>query len=456
MAVLGCALIGSAVRADLPIGLARSRPVNHSARFTAIGAWCGYTARRWRARPVRSLGERIQACQPSAEAYSRTPLARALPGVRTWLVDAGTARSTASLARARPECSSEGTGSGRGRAPRGPESGARTRGEAVSRPTARDRGRRVCRGDSPTGLAGARSRARRRAGARLRWCCSEASPGVGKSTLALQLAAALGAARPGSCTSPGEESPEQVRLRADRLPAASRVDLLRAGRDAASRRLAAPWRDPRDPALVRRRLDPDSCATDRVGIGAGFRRSGARDVPRCWRPRPRRPSGAALCAGRVTSRKKARLAGPRVLEHLVDVVLNFEGDRGQAFRLLRSSKEPFRVDRGSGRVQHGGRPDLEGVVDNPSELLLAERQAVGPSGSCIVPIVEGSRAPCWSSSRPWWRPPATARRDARAIGDGRRPSRAAARRTRSAEWRRHARRERRLRERRRWRRAGSL
>jgi DNA repair protein RadA/Sms len=100
-----------------------------------------------------------------------------------------------------------------------------------------------------------------------------------------------------------------------------------------------------------------------------------------------RASGAALILiGHVT--KEGTLAGPRVLEHLVDVVLGFEGDRGQAFRLLRASKNRFGSTQEVGvfRMTEAG---LEGVA-NPSELFLAQRRTGAP-GSCIAPLVEGTR-----------------------------------------------------------------
>jgi len=100
-----------------------------------------------------------------------------------------------------------------------------------------------------------------------------------------------------------------------------------------------------------------------------------------------RAQGAALIlVGHVT--KDGAVAGPRVLEHLVDVVLQFEGDRGHAFRLLRAHKNRF----GSTREVGVFRMADEGLVtvENPSELFLAERRGGAP-GSCIVPLVEGTR-----------------------------------------------------------------
>jgi DNA repair protein RadA/Sms len=100
----------------------------------------------------------------------------------------------------------------------------------------------------------------------------------------------------------------------------------------------------------------------------------------------RASSAALLLVGHVT--KEGTLAGPRVLEHLVDVVLSFAGDRGHSHRVLRALKN-----------RHGSTQEV-GVfamaeaglapVANPSELFLAERRAGAP-GSCVVPLLEGTR-----------------------------------------------------------------
>ena len=95
---------------------------------------------------------------------------------------------------------------------------------------------------------------------------------------------------------------------------------------------------------------------------------------------------ALVLVGHVT--KEGTLAGPRVLEHLVDVVLSFEGERGHPFRLLRATKNRFGSTQEVGVFTMGER-GLD-VVENPSELFLAERHAGAP-GSCIVPVLEGSR-----------------------------------------------------------------
>jgi DNA repair protein RadA/Sms len=97
--------------------------------------------------------------------------------------------------------------------------------------------------------------------------------------------------------------------------------------------------------------------------------------------------GAPLVlVGHVT--KDGALAGPRVLEHLVDVVLTFEGDRGHPYRVLRATKNRFGATDEIGVFTHEERGLV--AVENPSELFLAERRAGAP-GSCVVPVIEGTR-----------------------------------------------------------------
>jgi DNA repair protein RadA/Sms len=205
-------------------------------------------------------------------------------------------------------------------------------------------------------------------------------PGIGKSTLALQLAAGLRSAGPFLYVT-GEESPEQLRLRAERLPEIPEDAIVLA--ETRVEALAEPWRA-LAPAVVL--VDSiQTMATDRVesapGSVAQVRESAALLAAAA------KSCGAALILiGHVT--KEGLLAGPRVLEHLVDVVLAFEGDRGQAFRLLRASKNRFGSTQEVGvfRMTEAG---LEGV-ENPSELFLAQRRPGAP-GSCIAPLVEGTR-----------------------------------------------------------------
>ncbi|MDH3213852.1 MAG: DNA repair protein RadA [Myxococcales bacterium] len=205
-------------------------------------------------------------------------------------------------------------------------------------------------------------------------------PGVGKSTLALQLAAGVRASGAVFYVT-GEESPEQLRLRANRLPSAPEDMWVLA--ETRVEALADPWRE-RRPAVVL--VDSiQALATDRVESAPGS----VAQVRECaaMLAAAAKASGAALVLiGHVT--KEGVLAGPRVLEHLVDAVLTFEGDRSHAFRLLRARKNRYGSTREVGvfSMTEGG---LEGVA-NPSELFLSERRTGAP-GSCIAPLVEGTR-----------------------------------------------------------------
>src|SRR5439155_18180405 len=93
-----------------------------------------------------------------------------------------------------------------------------------------------------------------------------------------------------------------------------------------------------------------------------------------------------ILVGHVT--KEGSIAGPRVLEHLVDTVLFFEGDRSHAYRLLRAQKNRFGSTNEIGVFEMGGSGLLE--VRNPSALFLAERPR-DSSGSAVVALMTGSR-----------------------------------------------------------------
>ncbi len=235
-------------------------------------------------------------------------------------------------------------------------------------------------------------------------------PGVGKSTLALQLAAKVRALGRGVLYVTGEESAEQLRLRAERLGDVPGDVLVLA--ETRVEALAEPWRE-HEPALVV--VDSiQTLHTDRVesapGSVAQVRESAA------LLANTAKGQGAALVLiGHVT--KEGILAGPRVLEHLVDVVLGFEGDRTHAHRILRAAKNRF------GSTQEIGvfRMDEAGLagVENPSELFLAERRPSAP-GSCVAPLVEGTR-PMLVEIQALVAPAGygTARRTALGIDDGR-------------------------------------
>src|SRR5262249_45219371 len=207
-----------------------------------------------------------------------------------------------------------------------------------------------------------------------------AGPGVGKSTLGLQLAARA-RTRGRVLYVTGEESPEQLRLRAGRLADLPR-DLLVVS-ETRVEALAEPWRE-HAPAIVV--VDSiQTLRTDRVESAPGSVAQ-VRESAALLAATAKAQGTALVLVGHVT--KEGLVAGPRVLEHMVDAVLSFEGDRGHAFRILRASKNRY------GSTQEVGVFAMTGAgleaVENPSELFLAERR-VGAPGSCIVPLVEGTR-----------------------------------------------------------------
>jgi DNA repair protein RadA/Sms len=207
-------------------------------------------------------------------------------------------------------------------------------------------------------------------------------PGIGKSTLALQVAAALAQDGAPVAYVSGEESIDQIRLRAARL-----------GLSAAPVQLAAATSvgdvvATLDHADAPRLVIVDSIQTMYVeGIDSApgsvtQLRSSAHELIRFAKRR-----GAALfLIGHVT--KDGQIAGPRLLEHAVDAVLYFEGERGHQFRILRAVKNRFGAANEIGVFEMGEAGLAE--VRNPSALFLAEREA-GVSGAAVFAGMEGSR-----------------------------------------------------------------
>jgi DNA repair protein RadA/Sms len=206
-------------------------------------------------------------------------------------------------------------------------------------------------------------------------------PGVGKSTLVLQALASI-AARGAACLYvTAEESSRQVALRAERLGVTSPSLWLVA--ETSLPRVVAHI-DAVGPGVVvvdsiQTIHDPDlGSAAGAVGQvrGCAQRLVGeakARGV-------------SVVLVGHVT--KEGGLAGPRVLEHLVDTVLSFEGERHHALRLLRAVKHRFGSTHELGLFEMG-ESGLAGVPD-PSALFLADRQA-GVAGSVVAPVLDGQR-----------------------------------------------------------------
>jgi DNA repair protein RadA/Sms len=189
-------------------------------------------------------------------------------------------------------------------------------------------------------------------------------PGVGKSTLGLQVAGRVQQGGRKVLYVSGEESPAQIRLRADRLESVpGAVRLLAETRVEA---LLRHWDELAPDLVLIDSIQTMQC--DRVESAPGSVAQ-VRESAALLAAAARRTGAVLLLIGHVT--KDGSLAGPRLLEHLVDVVLDFEGDRDRAFRLLRASKNRFGSTQEVGvfRMEAGGLV----VVENPSEHFLAER-----------------------------------------------------------------------------------
>ena len=206
-------------------------------------------------------------------------------------------------------------------------------------------------------------------------------PGIGKSTILLQAAARVSAARRVLYVS-GEEAVEQVRLRALRLGLADAPLALAAA--TALRDILGGIEAERDAALV----VIDSIQTvwlDSLDSAPGTVsqvRACAAELSRVAKSR----GFALVLIGHVT--KEGTLAGPRVLEHMVDATLYFEGDRGHQFRILRAVKNRFGATDEIGVFEMTGEGLME--VANPSALFLAERRG-NVAGSSVFAGMEGTR-----------------------------------------------------------------
>lgn len=206
-------------------------------------------------------------------------------------------------------------------------------------------------------------------------------PGIGKSTLLLQALASLAERQVRVLYVSGEESAQQVRLRAERL-GTLQPSLWFVG-ETDLHAVVGHLDDVAPVVLVvdsiQTMSDPD--LTSSAGSVAQVRDCAARLV------REAKARGTAtVLVGHVT--KDGGLAGPRVLEHVVDTVLSFEGERHHALRLLRAVKHRFGStdELGLFEMTDAG---LVGLPD-PSKLFLADRRP-GVSGSVVVPTIEGHR-----------------------------------------------------------------
>jgi DNA repair protein RadA/Sms len=204
-------------------------------------------------------------------------------------------------------------------------------------------------------------------------------PGVGKSTLVLQLAAKVAASQPVLYVS-GEESAAQIKLRAERLGLAGAKLELMCETDAAG--IAATLHE-RDYGLV----VVDSIQTMSVDQLAGAAGSVGQITAstQTLMAATKQCHTAMIVIGHVT--KEGNIAGPKILEHLVDVVLYLEGDRYGQFKALRGVKNRFGSTDEVGIFEMTGQGLSE--VASPSASLLAERQP--GAGSVVLATLEGSR-----------------------------------------------------------------
>ncbi|MET0145127.1 MAG: DNA repair protein RadA [Ilumatobacteraceae bacterium] len=203
-------------------------------------------------------------------------------------------------------------------------------------------------------------------------------PGIGKSTLLLQLLAWW----PGpTLYLSAEESPQQVRARAERLNV-GRPDLWISAETSLAGVIDAI--DRVAPGLVV--VDSIQTITDRRLSSSAGSVAQVRECAQQLVVEAKRRGVAIVLVGHVT--KDGALAGPRVLEHVVDTVLSFEGERHHALRLLRAVKHRFGSTEELGLFEMTG-TGLAGVPD-PSKLFLADRRERVP-GSVVVPAMEGRR-----------------------------------------------------------------
>ncbi|MGC2116115.1 MAG: DNA repair protein RadA, partial [Pseudolabrys sp.] len=207
-------------------------------------------------------------------------------------------------------------------------------------------------------------------------------PGIGKSTLLIQATAALARAGHRVVYISGEEAVAQVRLRAERLDLSDSAVELAA--ETAVEDIITTLSEGRMPRLIV--IDSiQTMWTDTVESAPGTVtqvRGSAQALIRFAKK-----SGAAIIlVGHVT--KDGQIAGPRVVEHMVDAVLSFEGEGSHQFRILRAVKNRFGPTDEIGVFEMTGTGLRE--VTNPSELFLSERD-LGQPGTAVFAGIEGTR-----------------------------------------------------------------
>ena len=206
-------------------------------------------------------------------------------------------------------------------------------------------------------------------------------PGIGKSTLLLQAAASFARAGLDCLYISGEEATAQVRMRAARLDLVEAP--LRLGAETALRDIIATMEAERPDLVVIDSIQTMWLDTVESAPGSVAQvRAAAHELVSF----AKRRGISVILVGHVT--KDGQIAGPRVVEHMVDCVLYFEGERGHQFRILRGVKNRF------GAADEIGVFEMTGLglaeVANPSALFLSERGQAAP-GSAVFAGIEGTR-----------------------------------------------------------------
>ena len=208
-------------------------------------------------------------------------------------------------------------------------------------------------------------------------------PGIGKSTLLIQAAAAMARAGHRAVYISGEEAVAQVRLRAERL-ALSDARGRACGGNRRSRTSSPRCREGKTPRLIV--IDSiQTMWTDAVESAPGTVTQ-VRGAAQALIRFAKRSGAAIILVGHVT--KDGQIAGPRVVEHMVDAVLSFEGEGSHQFRILRAVKNRFGPTDEIGVFEMTGSGLRE--VANPSELFLSARD-LGTPGTAVFAGIEGTR-----------------------------------------------------------------
>lgn len=207
-------------------------------------------------------------------------------------------------------------------------------------------------------------------------------PGIGKSTLLLQISNNIGRKGLRVLYISGEESAAQIKLRASRMDVKSGNIFLVS--ETNTRNVDAYVKDIKPDILI---VDSIQTMYNSDISSAPGSVSQVREATLGFMKIAKQDGIATFIVGHVT--KQGAIAGPRVLEHMVDTVLYFEGETHMSYRVLRAVKNRFGSTNEIGIFEMGDKG--LSAVSNPSEMLLSGRMK-GASGSCVISTMEGTRA----------------------------------------------------------------